>query len=570
MYVNGLLQLITTKRVIGCLVLAFMAIAIISLAANVVRAQQPSSDATLSALTLSQGTLAPAFDPATTAYNATVANSVTDVTVTATANDSGATVAITPSDVPVNLNVGVNNITAAVTAADGVTQETYSVTVTRAMPGTLVTPTTLSSVFDSSGNLQAGVNDGDTITFAAGTYTDPGVLYIDKELTLTADTGNYRSSGAVVTGATVRFIIRTHNVTIQGFRFEDTDVADNNENKAVIWIYPGDTTGYRNVTIQHNSFKNIGGYAIVSKTASDSLQILDNSFNNIGEDRLYQGTNAIQLGRATPDHAKRNGKVTGNLFDTTTGGGINIGGIKNFLIEDNQISNVPGSGILIADSPDADGTIVRGNVITNADNQLSSLQLDTEGNEISQPDRSRQAGITIWANSNDITVEMNTVTGSHDGIIVCNYRCWISGATEDWTAKPDVIVSRNKVTSNTGTDPDNPGFAIANFASSGVLNATNNYFGDGASPGADGLVFGNVYYEPWSANAQFSATAENAPVSVTTDNFGDYFVNDPHICRLRQARAREDNRRRHPGVYIGDLQHTDSLGWVGQRNTAGH
>ena len=520
MYFNGLLQPITTKRVFGRLVLALIAIIIISLAANVVRAQQPSSDATLSALTLSQGTLAPVFDPATTAYNATVANSVTGATVTATANDSGATVAITPSDVPVNLNVGVNNITVTVTAADGVTQETYSVTVTRAVPGTLVIPSSdIPAAF-------AAASNGDTITFAAGTYTNPGVLYIDKELTLTGDTGDYRTSGAVVTGATVRFIIRTHNVTIQGFRFEDTAVADNNEDKAVIWIYPGDTTGYSNVTIQRNGFKNIGGYAIVSKTASDGLQILDNSFNNIGEDRLYQWTNAIQLGRATPDHAKRNGKVTDNLFDTTTGGAINIGGIKNFLIENNQISNVPGSGILIADSPDAEGTIVRGNVITNADNQLSSLQLDDQGNEISQPDRSRQAGITIWANSNDIIVDNNTVTGSHDGIIVCNYRCWISGATEDWTAKPDVIVSRNKVNGNTGTDPDNPGFAIANFAPSGVLNATNNYFGDGASPGADGLVSGSVLYQPWSADDEFSVQAENDDITVTTDNFGDYFETD--------------------------------------------
>ena len=169
--------------------MALVAIAIISLAANVVRAQPPSSDATLSALTLSQGTLAPAFDPATTAYNATVANSVTDVTVTPTANDSGATVAITPSDVPVSLNVGVNNITVTVTAADGVTQETYSVAVTR---GAVISVTTdnfgdyFETDSDSSryGDPKSTVSDGDTLEFEPGTYTTPMRLFSRHILTL--------------------------------------------------------------------------------------------------------------------------------------------------------------------------------------------------------------------------------------------------------------------------------------------------------------------------------------------------------------------------------------------------
>ena len=52
-----------------------------------------SSDATLSGLSLSAGTLAPAFASATTSYTAMVANSVSQVTVTPTTTDANATVA---------------------------------------------------------------------------------------------------------------------------------------------------------------------------------------------------------------------------------------------------------------------------------------------------------------------------------------------------------------------------------------------------------------------------------------------------------------------------------------------
>ena len=61
-----------------------------------------SSDANLGALSLSAGTLSPAFDAATTSYTASVANTVTSVTVTATASHSSASVAQDP-DNPVTL-----------------------------------------------------------------------------------------------------------------------------------------------------------------------------------------------------------------------------------------------------------------------------------------------------------------------------------------------------------------------------------------------------------------------------------------------------------------------------------
>ena len=94
----------------------------------------PSSDATLSALTLSQGSLSPSFVSSRAAYNAGVIHATSSITVTPTVNDPGATVTVNgaPAATPVNLAVGANAIPVVVTAQDGVTTQTYTVTVHRA------------------------------------------------------------------------------------------------------------------------------------------------------------------------------------------------------------------------------------------------------------------------------------------------------------------------------------------------------------------------------------------------------------------------------------------------------
>jgi len=98
----------------------------------------PSSDATLSNLTISQGTLTPSFASGTISYTDSVANSVTSVNVTPTRNQANATITVNGTSVaaesasgPINLNVGSNTITIVVTAQDGVTLGTYIITVNR-------------------------------------------------------------------------------------------------------------------------------------------------------------------------------------------------------------------------------------------------------------------------------------------------------------------------------------------------------------------------------------------------------------------------------------------------------
>ena len=94
----------------------------------------PSTNADLSNLLLSNGTLSPAFASATTAYTASVASTPPSITVTPTLAQAEATLAVringgtyapvtsgSPSgDLPIA--IGVSTIDVRVTAQDGVTQ----------------------------------------------------------------------------------------------------------------------------------------------------------------------------------------------------------------------------------------------------------------------------------------------------------------------------------------------------------------------------------------------------------------------------------------------------------------
>lgn len=86
-----------------------------------------SANANLKSLSLSKGTLSPKFSASKTSYTATVATSVTEVKVYATAQDSGATVEIAGDSV---LKDGENIRTVTVTAPSGA-QKVYTIKITR-------------------------------------------------------------------------------------------------------------------------------------------------------------------------------------------------------------------------------------------------------------------------------------------------------------------------------------------------------------------------------------------------------------------------------------------------------
>jgi nicotinate-nucleotide pyrophosphorylase len=122
-----------------------------------------SNDATLSAITLSSGTLSPTFASGTESYTASVGHSVTSITLTPTRTQGNATITVNGTAVTsgsasgsIALNVGSNSITVVVTAQDGSTTQSYSVTVTRAGSA----DATLSSLALSTGTLSPTFSSG--------------------------------------------------------------------------------------------------------------------------------------------------------------------------------------------------------------------------------------------------------------------------------------------------------------------------------------------------------------------------------------------------------------------------
>jgi hypothetical protein len=144
-----------------------------------------STDATLSGITLSAGTLSPSFASGTDTYTASVANGVDTMTVTPTTTNGNATVTVngTTAATPVNLSVGDTAIPVVVTAQDGTTQQTYTITVTRAAAPTATptaTPTAAPTSDDSDSEEQSASEQGPiaqnvrVANVPTGVYLDEG------------------------------------------------------------------------------------------------------------------------------------------------------------------------------------------------------------------------------------------------------------------------------------------------------------------------------------------------------------------------------------------------------------
>ncbi|MEK3910261.1 DNRLRE domain-containing protein [Paenibacillus sp. FSL H7-0331] len=127
-----------------------------------------SSNADLSDLALSGGTLSPAFTAEGLSYSAGVTYDVSSITVKATASDSNATIKLNGAAVAsgqpsgaISLNVGGNLINIVVTAQDG-KEKTYALAVTRAASTSRST---------SSGGGASGTISNNTVTSTDGTLT---------------------------------------------------------------------------------------------------------------------------------------------------------------------------------------------------------------------------------------------------------------------------------------------------------------------------------------------------------------------------------------------------------------
>jgi gliding motility-associated-like protein len=144
--------------------------------------------ASLSNLTISTGTLAPAFATATLSYTATVPYPTASVNLTPTTTDPNATVMVNGSAATsgvgsaVALSVGLNKIVTVVTAQNGTTTSTYTTYITRTAPSTNALYTSIalspvSTLISTTGpgylNYKSNVAYGESSVQVISTAKDP-------------------------------------------------------------------------------------------------------------------------------------------------------------------------------------------------------------------------------------------------------------------------------------------------------------------------------------------------------------------------------------------------------------
>lgn len=125
-----------------------------------------SSDNTLKSLQISPGTLSPAFSPDRTTYNATVDADVTELVVSAAANDSAAKISISGR----RMDPGSNTTTITVTAEDGSVNK-YIIYTTRLEDGQKATTEAESKTEAVTEDASQAVNNDGTVTIDGRKYS---------------------------------------------------------------------------------------------------------------------------------------------------------------------------------------------------------------------------------------------------------------------------------------------------------------------------------------------------------------------------------------------------------------
>jgi len=259
-----------------------------------------SSNANLSNLAISSGTLSPVFASGTSSYTVSVSNATASVTVTPATSDATATVTVNGTKIaggspsaPVALNVGNNTITTVVTAQDGTTIQSYTVTVNRAAASNA----SLSNLAISSGTLSP--------VFASGTssYT-VSVSNATASVTITPATADPNTTITV-----------NGTITVSGSPSAPVALnVGNNTITTVVTAQDGTTTQSYTVTVTRAALANasLSNLAISSGTLSPVFASGTSSYT-------ASVSNATASVTVTPATADPNATITVNGTKTASG-----------------------------------------------------------------------------------------------------------------------------------------------------------------------------------------------------------------------------------------------------------
>jgi hypothetical protein len=323
--------------------------------------------------------------------------------------------------------------------------------------------------FDAFATIQEGIDAvaaGGTVNVAAGTYDES--VTIDKSVTLSSDTGDYVTSGTVVSGA-LAWSVNASDVTIQGFRFENISATANG-------VVTGDGD---NLALSSNSFVNVDTKAVLCYTpgVQSGWTITGNYISGV------TGLNESALfldGLA-------NSTIAHNEIENTAYGGMILSNVEGIHLHNNVIRNTPRKGIQISGTPlNPAETIVEYNTI---DNTVTSDDYD-------------EGAISLYADVENVTIQYNDLINNYRGLVVRHLEL---GSVPDSIHVHYNNIYNNRAASGLVDDP-------ADYQG-GKLNAQHNWWGDASGPldDSDDTASGGLYnpgglgdpvtdyvdYDPW-------------------------------------------------------------------------
>jgi hypothetical protein len=254
----------------------------------------------LSAISVSNGTLSPAFTPQTTNYTVNVDNSVSQVTITPTVADPTAIVLVNgvSAATPVSLIVGSNTITITVTAQSGAVQK-YIVVVNR----TASDNCDLSAISLSSGTLNptfapqttnytVNVDNGVSQITVTPTAADPNAAVLVNGVSATTPVS------LVVGSNTITITVTAQSGAVQKYIVVVNRAASDNCNLTAIslssgGLYPAFTPQTTNYTV--NVDNSVTQITITPTAADPNATVMVNGVSATTPVSLIVGSNTITI-----------------------------------------------------------------------------------------------------------------------------------------------------------------------------------------------------------------------------------------------------------------------------------
>jgi uncharacterized delta-60 repeat protein len=334
-------------------------------------ATRAAASADLSALTISEGSLSPAFSPSVANYSTSLPYIVSTITVTATVAEAGATIQVrcnggswqaTDSGFasgPLSMNVGSNPVEVVVTAADGVTIKGYAISVVRREGGALDTSfinstvtTANAIVFQPNGKIVVG-GSVSSRPGAARLNSDGSLeTHVLSSTTLNGSVTSVapQSDGGIVVGGSFSYIVGT-GPYYNGYNIIRAK-ADGSWDSSFLGNGGGPNGSVNGIAIQDNQIVIVGNFdtyrfgttpttvSFMARLNSDST--LDGLFwptaNGIGPDwtvnTVVLNGGSIYIGGAYSSYAGWRGGVT-RLYPN---GAYDIPG-PGFMVDDTLGSN---------------------------------------------------------------------------------------------------------------------------------------------------------------------------------------------------------------------------------------